>query len=305
MKERVLVTGAAGFVGRYVVTALLDAGYPVIALRHRTALPAELAARCQRVLAGDLRDPAIRQEALRDANCICHLSAYIPPRLDDLEEAARCYAVNAEATLELALAARKCGIRRFVHFSTGNMYAPADSPRSETDSLFPAECAPGYFVSKIAAELYLMHAVRRTATDCVILRIATPYGPGEPSRKVIPAFLRLAAERQPLRMANGGVTRFNFVHVADVADCAVRAVETGAPGIYNVAAGEHTSIREMAEQVVDLFGEPRAPLQIEPASPGAFAGFPALSIAKACEVWGFAPRSLAAGLRAYRDQMRA
>ena len=300
---RVLLTGAAGFVGRYVLAALLKSGYHVVALQHRAALPLELEAHCERVLAGDLRNPGIRQEALRDVQCICHLAAYIPARLDDLKEAAECYQVNAEATLELALAAAECGIRRFVYFSTGNMYAPSGGPCSETDSVSPTECAPGYFVSKLAAELYLLHVSKRSAMQSVILRIGTPYGPGEPSQKVIPTFLRLAAQRQPLRMVNGGATKFNFVSAADLADCAVRALENGSPGIYNLSSGEHTSIRELAQAVVEMFGEPKARLQIEPATPVAFPGFAPLSIDKARKTWGFQPRSLATGLREYQDSL--
>jgi len=300
---RVLVTGAAGFVGQHVLTALLDAGYRVVALQRRRVLPPDVQARCECMLSGDIRDPGTRQEALRNVQFVCHLSAHIPARLDDLQEAVQCYQMNAEATLELAAAASERGVRRFVHFSTGNMYAPSDRPCSESDSVFPTECAPGYFVSKLAAELYLTHLCKRTAMEGIILRIGTPYGPGEPSQKVIPTFLRLAAQGQPLRLVNGGRPKFNFVHAADVADCAVRALESGSPGIYNVASGEHTSLREMAQTVEELFGEPKVPLHIEPATPGEFLGFPPLSIDKARRSWRFEPRSLAAGLREYRDSL--
>jgi nucleoside-diphosphate-sugar epimerase len=266
-------------------------------------LPPELQAQCEYVLSGDIRDPGTRQEALRNVQFVCHLSAYIPARFDDLQEAAQCYQVNAEATLELAAAASERGVRRFVQFSAGNMYAPSDRPCSESDSLFSTECAPSYFVSKLAAEIYLTHVWKHTPMEGVILRIGTPYGPGEPSQKVIPTFLRLAAQGQPLRMVNGGCAKFNFVYAADVADCAVKSLESGLPGVYNVASGEHTSLREMAQAVVELFGKPEVPLHIEPAAPGAFLGFPPLAIDKARRAWRFEPRSLAAGLREYRDSL--
>ncbi len=299
--EGVLVTGAAGFIGRHVVAALAEKGYRVTALQHRTALPVEVRARCERVLSGDIRDPDIQREALRNVQVVCHLSAYIPARLNtDLEEAMPCYLINAQATLELAMAASDRGIQRFVHLSTGNMYVPSDKPCTETDSLFPVDIATGYFVSKLAAEIYLVHVGKHSAMQVIILRIGTPYGPGEPSQKVIPSFLRLAAQGQPLRIMNGGAARYNFVYVADVADCAVRAIENGPPGIYNVASGEHTSIREMTRAIVELFGEREVPLHVEPAKIGFFPGFPALSIAKAQQTWRFVPRCLAAGLREYR-----
>jgi len=299
----VFLTGAAGFVGRYVLTALLDNGYRVVALQRRTQLPPELQARCERVLSGDIRDPYVRQEGLRHVQFVCHLSAYIPAGLDDLNEAAQCYQLNADTTLALATAASELGIRRFVQFSTGNMYAPSVRPCTESDSLFPTVCAPGYFVSKFAAEIYVTHLCERTGMEGVILRIGTPYGPGEPSRKVIPTFLRLAAQGQPLCILNGGSSKFNFVCAADVAECTVRSLEGGPPGIYNVASGEHTSLRDLADAVLELYGRPEAALHVKPATRGAFPGFPALSIEKARQAWRFRPRSLAAGLRQYRESL--
>lgn len=300
----VLVTGAAGFIGSHVVETLLEQGRPVVALQHRTTIPARTQARCKRVISGDLREPGIQREVLRDAQVVCHLSAYVPSRFDDSpEEALSCHLVNAQATLELATMASDQGIRRFIHLSTGNMYATSDTPRVETDSLFPAEYATGYFASKLAAEIYLTHLGKRTGMDVVILRVGTPYGPGEPPQKVIPNFLRLAAQGQPLRVANGGSARYNFVYVNDVADCAAMAVKNGPPGIYNIASGEHTSIRDLTQTIVELFGERVVPFHIEPTTTASFSGFPALAIDKARRTWGFAPRTLAAGLREYQASL--
>ena len=296
----ILVTGATGFIGRHVVAALADRGCRVVALQHRTELPADVQSRCERVVSGDIRDPDIQKEALQNVRSVCHLSAYIPARINDLAEAPPCYLINAQATLELGAAAANQGVRRFVYMSTGNMYAPSATPRTEDDNLFPVEYATGYFVSKLAAELYLTHIAKRTTMEVLILRVASPYGPGEPREKVIPNFLRLAAQGQELRIVNGGRARYNFVYVTDVAECVVKALDHGDPGVYNVASGEHTSVRELTEAIVELFAERAVPLHVEPETPGSFAGFPALSIEKARRTWGFAPRSLAAGLREYQ-----
>lgn len=300
----VLVTGAAGFIGRHLVEALLEKGYRVIALQHRKTLPPSLSSRCERLVAGDICDPRIQRDAVRGVDFICHLSAYIPavPK-DDLKEAVLCYQINAQTTLELATVASQNGIRRFVHLSTGNMYTPSDKPCVEADSLFPDRYATGYFASKLAAELYLSQLGKQTGMEVLILRIGTPYGPGEPHLKVIPNFLRLAAKGQALRVANGGEARYNFVYVTDVADCIVRATENGPAGIYNVASGEHTSIRELTHLIVQLFSERDVPLHVEPVTPVSFPGFPALSIKKAQHTWRFAPRSLASGLEDYRASL--
>lgn len=299
----VLVTGAAGFVGRHVVRALADSGCRVAALQHRTPLPAELATLCERVTSGDIRESAVRRAALDQVHTVCHLSAYIPARMEDLQEADRCNQINALAVMNLAEEAAQCGVRRFVHLSTANMYADSPNARTESDLVFPSQCATAYFVSKLAGEIYLSNVSKRTGMEVLILRIASPYGPGEPAQKVIPTFLRLAAEGKPLRMVNGGIARFSYVHVADVAMSVMSAVSSGAGGIYNIASGEHTSVLELAQQIIAMPGHGGATLQVEPVTPGAFAGFAPLSIDKARQAWQFAPRPLAVGLREYRDYL--
>ena len=299
----VLVTGAAGFVGRHVVAALLDRGHEVVALQRRGELPPEVKRRCKRLLSGDICDPDVQQEALKDVQAVCHLAAHIPAPSEDVQEAAACYHSNALATWQLAAQASEQGIQRFVHFSTGNMYGPADRPCTESDSLFPVESAVGYFVSKLAAEVYLADISRRSAMEVVVLRVGTPYGPGEPSQKVIPTFLRLAAEGQPRRLVNGGRAKYNFVYVTDVADCAVVATERGPSGTYNVASGEHTSVLEIAHAAADLYGEREPAVCVEPAVAEFCAGFPAMSVERARQTWGFAPLPLAVGLRRYRASL--
>ncbi|ORW33467.1 hypothetical protein AWB91_07835 [Mycobacterium paraense] len=303
MTGLVLVTGAAGFTGRHVIRALTDGGYRVAAWQHRTPLPADLAALCERVTCGDIREPQDRAAALEGVDAVCHLSAYIPARMDDLHEAALCNEINALAAIDLAEEAAQRGVRRFVQLSGANIYADCDGPRTESDAAFPSRYATAYLTSKLAAEVYLSNVANRTGIEVLILRVATPYGPGEPAQKVIPTFLRLAAEGKPLRMVNGGVARFSYVHVADVATAVLNAVGSGDGGIYNIASGEHTSLLELARQIVAMHGQGDAALQIEPAVPGSFAGFAPVSIEKARQTWGFAPRPLGAGLRDYRDYL--
>ncbi len=301
--ECVLVTGASGFLGRHVVSTLLDKGYTVVAHQYGTDLPPETKKRCKRVLSGDICDPCMQQDILQDVQVVCHLAAHIPTQYTGLQEASRCYSINTQATLELATMASEEGIRRFVYFSAGNIYASSDGPCVESDRIFLAEYAIDYLMSKLAAEIYLTNICQRLPMEAVILRICTPYGPGEPSKKVIPTFLRLAAQGQPLHLVNGGVATYNFVFVADVADLAMRAIEGGSQGIYNVASSEYTSLLELANIIVDLYGERDVPLNVEPATKGAFQGFPAISIDKAAKAFGFSPRPLAVGLREYRASL--
>lgn len=301
--DRVLVTGASGFLGGHVVTTLLDRGYNVVAHHNQRHLLPKIAERCERVVAGDIRDAEVQRKGLQNVQTVCHLAAYIPPKFNGIKDAVHCYSVNAQAALELATMAAEKGVRRFIHFSTGNMYEKSDSPCIETDKIYPAEYASDYFVSKLAAEIYLTNISKQFPMEVVILRIGAPYGPGEPANKVIPTFLRLASQGQPLRVLNGGISTANFVFVSDIADITEKAINGGSQGIYNVASGENTSLTELANTIIAMYTENNVVLSIEPAAKDAFLGFQSISIEKAKDEFGFSPRSLAEGLIAYRSTL--
>lgn len=298
---RVLVTGASGFVGPHTVAALASRGHDVVALRRRRDLPSAVLKNCAEVIAGDLRDPIVQQQAVHNVEAICHLAAYIPENFGNHHEAESCYRTNALGTLELASVAAKEGIKRFIYISTANMYGPSSSPATEADSVFPDKFASYYFVSKLAGEIHLVHACRQSATTAIALRIGSPYGPDEPKKKVVPTLIDLAARGKPLRVAHGGKPTYNFVFVKDVADCVASAVECGPPGIYNISSGEQTTLRELAQAVAATFDDREIEIEVDPWSRSSPTGFPAISIEKARQTWGFAPVALGEGLRRYRQ----
>lgn len=299
--RRILVTGAAGFVGQHVVAALAERGQHVVALEHRRELPAKTRAQCCDVVVGDIADEQVQRRAVGQVDRVCHLAAYVPADLDDPAEAERCYRVNALATLGLARAAVERGIERFVYVSTANCYAFSGRPALEDDPVFPSTVGTYYFVSKLAGEIYLDHGCQHSSTSAVTLRIGTPYGPGEPRGKVIPAFLSRAALGERLRPRFGGKPTYNFVCVEDVAHCLAEASERGQGGIYNFAAGQSTSLLELAQAVAEIYADRQPSLIIEPEGDESVLGFPPISVEKACQTWNLAPAALGVGLRRYRD----
>lgn len=299
--RRTLVTGAAGFVGQHVIAALVERGQQVVALEHRRKLPVRTRARCCDVVVGDVSDEQVQRRAVAHVDRVCHLAAYIPVDMDDPAEAERCYQVNALATLGLARAAVERGIERFVYVSTANCYGFSGRPALEDDPIFPSRVGTYYFVSKLAGEIYLDRACQRSSTCAVTLRIGTPYGPGEPRGKVIPAFLARAALGEGLRLRHGGKPTYNFVYVDDVANCIAEASECGQGGTYNFASRQHTSLLELAQAIAALYGDRQIPCTIEPDEGGPILGFPPISVEKACQTWNLTPVELSEGLRRYRD----
>jgi nucleoside-diphosphate-sugar epimerase len=218
----VLVTGATGRVGSRFVPRLLDQGVEVRILARDAERAAALQQRGAELVVGDLRDAGDLRRAVAGVDAVAHLGAAfrgVPP-----EEAV---AVNHAATVEIARAALRAGIGRFVLVSTNLVYGPGrgrpaledDEPRPPADAAYP--------VSKAAAERALSELFRTEGLGLRIVRLAFVYGDGDPHLRESVAWAR----RWPAHK------RLHMVHHADVAQGLVRVLRAeGVDGrAYNLA----------------------------------------------------------------------
>lgn len=301
--RRVLVTGAAGFLGRHAVAALLGAGWEVEALVHARGLPERLRAGGVRVRRGDVTRLSTVRAATARVDAVLHLAAYVPPDQGDPAHAAACLQTNALATLQLARCALERPGCRFVYASAGNAYADARGAAAEGRPLYPAARATYYLASKVAGELFVEHLRRARGLPAVSLRVSTPYGAGMPERSVVARFMACALQGLPLDVWDGGAPRYDYVYAADVVGLAVAALGGGTPGVYNAGSGAARSVLELAQAVADTFPDRRVPIEVIPARGPVPASFPALVVARAARRWGYRPRDLRAGLAAYREAL--
>lgn len=190
-EQRILVTGASGFVGPHVVAALIEAGYRArLAQRSPNPVPAGAEA----VMTGDLSRPVDWRAALEGVDHVVHMAglAHAGPGLDE----ALYRRINTEATLELARAAADAGIRRFVYLSSIKALTDAFDGPPLSEEMQPA---PGdaYGRSKLAAE----RGMAALDLDWVALRPVLIYGPGVKANMA--ALLKLA--RLPVPLPLGGL----------------------------------------------------------------------------------------------------
>ena len=264
---KVLVTGADGFVGRFLVRRLLDDGRDVYAAVQPGAgqLPngftdAERSA--IRWLPLELTDAdSVRQSVGLPYDAVVHLAA-VASGPEALRDPGYAWSVNAAGTARVVQALAEArregrGDPQVLIVSTAEVYGRGDgSPRRETDPLAP--CSP-YAASKVGAEAAALEAWRRTGLRVVVARAFPHTGPGQDDRFVVPAFVRrLKFAKQVgapvVKVGNLEPVR-EFLHVLDIVEAYARLLVKGTSGeAYNVASGQGISLEDLLFKLAELAG---------------------------------------------------
>lgn len=159
---RIMVTGAAGFVGRALVPALARAGHAVVAPPRRQA---------------DLADPASYRPFFEGADTVIHLAAYNPPRWRWAPgDAARFAPLNVDATAALGRMALEAGVASFVFLGSARVYGIQDLPSYTEDT--PPRPDDAYGASKWQAEQALGEIFAAAPQRLLVFRAPVIYGPG-------------------------------------------------------------------------------------------------------------------------------
>lgn len=282
--KTVLVTGGTGFVGTRLVKSLRDRGWSVRVMSRQ---------------GGDVAYPAdgvFDKSHIGDAGAICHLAAYIPPRMDDPQYAEECFRVNGLHTLSLLRAAAD-RVQTFVHVSSGNVYAPASEPRREGDLLYPDSRGTHYLLSKIAGEVYASAFGKSGAFRAVVLRPSSVYGPRMAARSMLSTFLERARSGTEIQLNDGGAFGADLVYVDDVVNAIEASLERDVTGAFNVGSGRRTTALEAARIVCAVTGFSEENIRVTGEPPAGMAGFAALDVTRAREDLAYDPVDLEDGLR--------
>ena len=273
----ILVTGANGFVGSWLLRGLVASGHDVVAAAGRESPAAILTDEDRarvRWLPLDLEDPvSVASCAAEARDAVVHLAG-IASVADSLGDPLRAWQVNALGTVrlleELAGRRRREGVDPVVLVvSTAEVYGcGAPGLRTEADQVAPLS---PYAASKAAGEVAALEAWRRTGLRVVVARPFPHTGPGQSTRFVVPAFVeRIGAAG---RAGTHGVKTGNLdpvrdlLDVRDVAGAYLALLERGLPGeIYNIAGGQGYRLGALFERIAALAGH-----QVRPEPDGALA----------------------------------
>ena len=261
--DKVLVTGASGFVGSAVLRALAGRGLALRALVRATSPRTNLADIHCEIVEGDMRDRASMAAALRDVRYLFHVAADYRLWARNPEDIVTANLAGADAVMHAALDA---SVERIVYTSSVATLRAGDASTSvdETSPLDEGEGVGAYKRSKVVAERLVERLVADRGLPAVIVNPSTPIGPRDlkptPTGRIV---VEAASGRIPAFVDTG----LNLVHVDDVARGHLLAMEKGAIGERYILGGQNVSLRDLLADIAALTGRkpptinlPRAPL---------------------------------------------
>jgi UDP-glucose 4-epimerase len=257
---KVVVTGAAGFIGSHLTESLLADGhevtgvdaftdyYPRAAKEKNLEVPR--AHHRFRLVEGRLQDLDLRS-VLEGAVQVFHLAAQAGVRASWGREFAHYTDHNVLATQRLLEAARAAGSPRVVYASSSSVYGDAPGLPLRED----ARCEPvsPYGVSKLAAEHLAVLYERNFGLPVVSLRYFTVYGPRQRPDMAFHRFLRAARHGEPIHVFGDGLQTRDFTFVSDIVAATRAAADSGRPGgVYNVGGGERVVLNDVLRRIEEV-----------------------------------------------------
>jgi nucleoside-diphosphate-sugar epimerase len=306
---RVVVTGAAGFIGRWVVGELLERGHTVLPVDNLSqGDPDNLAAfaghpRLEPLVVGDVRDGESCRRWLAGADAVAHLAASISVQ-DSIDDPAGTFDNDVVGTFRLLEAAREHGTR-FLFMSTCMVYDLATAPEGMAEE-HPVKPASPYAASKLAGETLTLSYVHAYGLPATVVRPFNTYGPFQRSvgeGGVVSIFTRRSLAGEELRIYGDGTQTRDLLYASDCARFVCDALFSGAAigRVLNAGTGADVAVNALAALV-----EPDATriVHVSHIHPQSEIAVLRCDARRAAELLGWRPEvPLAAGLAATRAWM--
>lgn len=251
-----LVTGGAGFVGSHLIEQLLQDNHSVVCLDDFSAGIKKNLYKVRnqiKIVEGDIRDPEVVGETVKDIDCVFHLAAQISvnrsvrePRFDA--------SVNIEGTINLLETVCNSSVKRFIYISTGGaIYGePEVIPASEKNKEVPIS---PYGISKLVGEKYVQWFHSVYDLSYTIIRPANIYGPRQDplgEAGVISIFLGKIKNNEPLEIFGDGKDTRDYVFVKDITEICIRAMNSSHTDIFNAGTGKQTNLLELVDIIENV-----------------------------------------------------
>ncbi len=272
--KRILVTGGAGMIGSALVERLVEAGCDVAVADNlwrgkieNLTVNGELIIDPKRFLQVDLTDYANCLKAVEGQEVVYHLADVVAGINYVFGNQFSLFHANVVMNSNILHAAIRMGVRQFVYVGTACSFPKEKQdtlgpPLLKEEDAYPAHPESSYGWSKLMGEYQCELAQEEDLLDIGILRLHNVYGPKSemsPERsQVIPALIRKALNypREEFVVWGSGRQRRAFLYVGDVIEALISVLEKGmARGVIQIGPDKSTSIREIAERIVEISGK--------------------------------------------------
>jgi UDP-glucose 4-epimerase len=260
------VTGGAGFIGSHLVDALIERGLRVRVIDNLGTGRREHINPAAELVDCDIRSAEALSGVFDRVDCVFHAAA-MPRVMLSIERPVETHLVNVVGTLNVLLAARDAGVRRFIYSGSSSVYGEQSS-LPMVESMLPNPLNP-YALQKLAGEQYTRMFHRLFGMETLTLRYFNVFGPRMASEgayaTVIGAFIEQRRAGRPLTIHGDGSQSRDFTHVRDVVQANLAAMECAvADGrAINIGRGRAMSVN----QVAALIGGPTINLPPRPGDP--------------------------------------
>ena len=250
MKEIVVVTGGAGFIGSHLSERLITLGYRVRIIDNLSQGNREWVPEEAEFFEGDILEENILKKRFNGASGVFHIAAMskVAPSMDKPEF---CTEQNVLGTQNVLIAAKNAKVKKVVYSASSTYYGNREAPQYE--DMLPNPLNP-YALSKYVGEQYCELWTRLYGLSTISLRYFNVYGPRQPGEGayalVLGIFLRQYKEGLPLTIHGDGFQRRDFIHIRDVVEATIAAYNSEASGtVLNVGSGTNISVKELANLI--------------------------------------------------------
>lgn len=255
-QKKILITGAAGFVGSHLYRRLLKEGGEI----HLLLRPSS----DRRRIADIISNASLHEADLRDAEGIKRIMRAVKPAgifhlaaspvlSGATASAEELIATNFSGTVNLIQAARECDYEFFINTGSFTEYAITDHPVRESDSCEPMEL---YSMTKLAGTLFAKALGRTEGRPIVSLRLFTPYGPDLQEGRLLHRLISSALRDQEINLTRPEVSR-DYIFIDDAVELYLEAASKAQKykgEIFNAGSGVRTTIGELADLVLQKTG---------------------------------------------------
>lgn len=254
--NKVIVTGAAGFIGSHIAEELVNQGYEVVGIDDLSTgrkSNIEHVKDKMTFVEGSILDTSLLAKAFEGASFVFHQAA-LPSVPKSIEMPRETNAANVEGTLNVFIAARDAGVKRVVYASSSSVYG--DSPTLPKVETMPFNPLSPYAAQKMMDELYGRMFYKFYGLETAGLRYFNVFGPRQdPNSKyaaVIPNFITKIANDEGITINGDGTITRDFTFVKNVVNANIAAATTSnAVGgeVFNIACGDSISLNDLVAKI--------------------------------------------------------